>query len=286
MMLRWLLGSVLAITTVQAFAAAVLVEGVQMPAWVERDGRLIPLKVGMSLNKSDQLRTGANARVLLGLAEGSKVKLGENGTLRVDELNSGDDLFSASLKVLRGAFRFSTELLMKAKYRDVNVSIGTATIGIRGTDVWGKAADEKDIVCLLEGKISVNRGTDPTVTMQDPLTFYIAPKNKPAEMVAPVPLEKIAVWAKETDIQPAQGAAILGGKWKVYLVSAPTQQEILKAYDTLAEAGYATEIRPVTVSGVTEYQLRISNLPSRKEAESLAERLKGQAGIATTRVSR
>lgn len=278
-MLKILLGCLFALIVDQALAASVMVVGVQMPAWVERDGRQIPLKVGTPLVRTDQLRTGANARILLSLEDGSKIKLGENGSLRLDELSPEKDFFTAAFNVVQGAFRFTTDLVFKDKRRDVKVQIGTATIGIRGTDVWGKATEEKDIVCLLEGKISVNRGTDQTVSMQDPLTFYIAPKNQPAQALAPVKPEQIALWAKETDIQPGEGAAHLGGKWKVYLATSQNQDDILKIYDALGSAGYATEINPVTANAMTEYRLRIINLPSKREAHALAKRLLGQAGV-------
>ena len=278
-MLRLLIGSLFAFVVTQAFAASVMVLGVQMPAWIERDGRQIPLKVGTHLVRTDQLRTGPNARILLSLEDGSTVKLGENGTLRLEELSPEKDIFSAAFEVLKGAFRFSTDLVMKNNRRDVKVRIGTATMGIRGTDVWGKATDEKDIICLLEGKITVNRGADEPIEMHDPLTFYIAPKGQPAHSLAPVPPEQIAKWAKETDIQTGEGAVRLGGKWRVYVLSTPSQNDALKAYDALGNAGYAAEISPVTINGVTEYHLRIPNLPNKQEANALAKRLEGQPGM-------
>jgi len=71
----------------QAFAQpAAVVEGVQMPAWVERSGRTSPVAPGMALQAGDQVRTGAGSRLLVKLSEGSLVKLGENGTLRIAEL--------------------------------------------------------------------------------------------------------------------------------------------------------------------------------------------------------
>ena len=278
-MLRILIGSFFAVAFAHAFAASVTVSGVQMPAWIERNGSRIPLKVGLSLVNSDQLYTGSNARILLGLKDGSSVKLGENATMRVDDLNKDKDIFTAALQVFKGAFRFSTDLLKKDNRRYVKVQIATATIGIRGTDVWGKATDEKDIVCLIEGKITVDRGSDPQVVMQDPLTFYIAPKDQPAQSLAPVPADKLAEWAKETEIQAGQGAARMGGKWKVYLMSTALQSEVLQAYDTWSAAGYAVDISPLARNGVTEYRLRIANLPNRKESMALVNRLQGQAGV-------
>lgn len=284
-MLKIWIGIICFLLAPQIFAAAIVVKGVQMPAWVEREGRLMPLKVGTILTRKDQLRTGLNARVLLEMEDGSDVKLGENGAMRLDEVNAEKDLFSAALQVLNGAFRFTTSLVAKQNRRDVKVMIGTATVGIRGTDIWGKSTNEKDIVCLLEGNITVNRGDDPTVMMQDPLTFYIAPRGKPAQSVAAVTTEQIGIWAKETDIQAGEGAARVGGKWKVYLNSTNSQSEVIQAYDTLGNAGYAVDISPVKTHGKTEYRLRIANLPSKKEAEALAKRLEGQPGTGNISVS-
>lgn len=284
-MFRWLTGSLCALTAMQALAATGVVEGVQMPAWIERGGQQMPLRVGNKLAASDQLHTGLNARILLRLDEGSTVKLGESGSLRLDEAGSDKGIFSAALAVVKGAFRFTTAQIMKHRRRDVAVQIGSATVGIRGTDVWGKAADDKDIVCLLEGKISVNRGSEEPLVMQEPLTFYVAPKGQPAQSVAPVPPEQIEKWARETEIQAQQGAARLGGKWKLYLLSTTSEAEVLQAYDTLEKSGYAVEIRPVGGKPDLEYRLRIVNLPSRNEAEALAKILQAQAGVGKTRVS-
>ena len=42
--------------------------------------------------------------------------------------------------------------------RDVRVKVNAVTAGIRGTDVWGKSESDRDIVCLLEGRIDVSHG--------------------------------------------------------------------------------------------------------------------------------
>lgn len=285
-MLRVLIAAIFFQFSSIVISAPIEVKGVQMPAWVVRDGKLSPLKVGTALTKKDQVRTGLNARILLSMEDGSVVKLGENGVLNLEKLSVEKSIFSTTLQVLKGAFRFTTGLGAKQNQRDVKVLIGTATIGIRGTDIWGKSTDDKDIVCLLEGNITVNRGEDPTVNMQDPLTFYTAPKGKPAQAIAAVSNEQIGIWAKETEIQAGEGATSAGGKWKVYLNSTTSQDEVIKAYDALGSAGYAVDISPVTLNGETEYRLRISNLPDRKEANALAKRLDGLPGVGKISISR
>lgn len=62
----WIFTAALALAATQAqAAAAAMVEGVQMPAWVERGAERIPLAPGMELKTGDQLNTGAGSRVVV-----------------------------------------------------------------------------------------------------------------------------------------------------------------------------------------------------------------------------
>ena len=263
-----------------------VVEAVQMPAWVERGSERIPLAPGMALQDRDQLRTGVNSKLLLKMAEGSLVRLGENGTLKLDRMGQGrDNVFSAALNVFEGAFRFTTVALRAQRRRNINITIATVTAGIRGTDVWGKAASDKDIVCLIEGKIEVQRGQDQPILMDQPLSFYIAPRGAPPLPVAPVDPEQLRVWSGETQIAPGSGAAYRGGKWKVIAASVETQEEALKLYDALRAAGYAAEIRPEMPAEKRIYIVRLAHLPSKAEAETLARSIRGKMGVVEPRIS-
>ncbi|MCZ7565685.1 MAG: hypothetical protein M5U08_19400 [Burkholderiales bacterium] len=93
-----------------AAAQDAVVDSVQMPAWLERDGRVAPLAPGMALESRDAVRTGPEARLLLKLAEGSSVKLGANAVLRLDgvAMRREDGVFAAAMKVLAGAGRRSS----------------------------------------------------------------------------------------------------------------------------------------------------------------------------------
>src|SRR3990170_6677803 len=262
-----------------AGAPEALVEAVQMPAWVERDGANIPLAPGMALRDRDRVRTGDSARILLRMADGSAVKLGEKGSLLLDNMRMQrkENVFAATMKVFEGAFRFTTNVLVKYRgRREVEVTISAVTAGIRGTDLGGKAAADRDIVCLIEGIIEVRRGDDAPFTMDQPLMFYIAPKNKPPLPVAPVPKEQLEQWSAETEIQAGRGALRRGGRWKVVLATVDTQQEALKVYDALRTAGYAADILPAQAQGKHTYDVRLSQLPSKAEAQALAHALRGR----------
>ena len=96
-----------------ALRPGVLVEGVQMPAWVEHaSGARNPLAVGTALSDKDRTITGPGARALLRLADGSAIKLGENGVLGLDDVGQKKmqmkDVVTATLDVVSGAFRFTT----------------------------------------------------------------------------------------------------------------------------------------------------------------------------------
>lgn len=281
----------LAATAVLAATRAnIVVEGVQMPAWAEHaNGARDPLVIGMTLNNKDRVYTGPGSRALLRLADGSLIKLGENGLLALDDLGQRKiqlkDVVTASLDVISGAFRFTTQALYRFRgERDVRVRIATITAGIRGTDLWGKADQARDIVCLIEGKITVARDKD-AFTMDQPMSFYIAPKNEPAQPVAQVPQKQLDEWSAETEIGSGTGAIRKGGKWRVYLAEAGNQDDALGIYDQLRNAGYAAEIRPVKSEAGTTYRVRISNLISKKEAEILASKLKGKMGVTEPKVS-
>jgi hypothetical protein len=281
-----LLGAGLALAAVQAFAdPAAVVEGVQMPAWVEHDGVRTPLAPGMALVAGDQVSTGADSRLLVRLAEGSRVKLGANATLAITEMKPDrGGIFRAALHVLEGAFRLTTEALAKARRREVSITLNTVTAGIRGTDLWGRSTEQKQIVCLIEGKIEVKPDNEGAITMDRPLEFYQRAQGKslPVGQVSP---EQLAKWAAETEIEKGAGAAMRGGKWKLTLATARTQGEALVLYGGLRAAGYPVRIYPGMAHGKRVYRVRITQLPSRAEAEALAGRLRGRLGVAEPKVS-
>lgn len=223
-----------------ASAQPATVEAVQYPAWLERGGQAVPLSPGLQLLPQDKLRTGANARVQLQLAEGSAVKLGENAQFVIQRAEDRG-IFRASLEVIAGAFRFTTSALGKQGKRDISIKVKNATAGIRGTDLWGKSAPERDIVCLLEGKITVGSEGHPTVTLDQPLDFYQKPRDG-APAVAKVDPKQVEIWAKETEISSEGAAARAGGKWRM-VAAVKTKRDDARALSrALRAAGYPAEV--------------------------------------------
>jgi hypothetical protein len=278
---RAALAAALALAAFQALAApgaSIVVEGVQMPAWIVRGAaQPQPLSPGMQLKPDDQLRTGAGSRLLLRSSDGSSVKLGENASFKLDQLQMRTgNVFAAGMDVLQGAFRFTTDVFARHRqHREVSIHIATVTAGIRGTDLWGKSDADKQTVCLLEGKISVTPPGESDITLDQPNQFYQRTGGQ-SQPVGSVSAEQIKLWSAETEIQAGQGAARRGGKWKVNLGSAESQDDAFRLYDAARAAGYAASIHPATAGDKRVYNVRIANLPSKAEAEALAARLKGK----------
>jgi cell division septation protein DedD len=253
-----------------------VVEGIQLPAWVTRDGKRQPLALGTELKNSDEVSTGGSSRLLLRLGDGSVVKLGENGKLQLSDLvqKRKEGFIAATLKVIEGAFRFTTNAAAKARgSRDITVQFPTVTAGIRGTDIWGKNLGDKEVVVLIEGKITVTRTGEHPVEMKDPLTYLQAPKTGAATVEA-VPMEQLKAWAAETEISDGAGALRKGGRWKLYLGSYQQQLEALSLYDSLRREGYPVRIQPGQADGGQIYRLRLAGFSSEQEANALGARLK------------
>ena len=274
---------------VEAGAPYATVDAVQSPAWVERGEKRLPLVVGQEVQNRDRIVTGDDARVVLRLAEGSAVKLGENATLKVDALGRREGgVFTAALDVVKGAFRYTTGVFSRVQdRRAVNVRIATITAGIRGTDLWGSSNAERDLVCLIEGRITVVHEKAEPVLMSEPLSFYVAPKGEAPKPVAGVDPQQLAQWARETEAESGQGVSRRGGRWKVRVETVADEAAALSLYDRLRAAGYPAKIAVRRAPDRQyRYELLVPNLASEADADMVAYRLASRLGVAAPRVVR
>lgn len=274
-MIRFLILALAMLSLTPAYARTLTVEGVVSPAWVERAGKREPLTVGMQLSDKDRVITGERARVMLRMSEGSAVKLGENATLALDGLSekkSADNttLVSASLDVAKGAFRFTTGVFGNPRAtRDVKVKLGTITAGVRGTDLWGRSLSAEDLVCLLEGRISVRHEKQDFV-MNEPLQFFIAPRNEKPKPVGKVPQKQIDEWSRETEIIEGQGATRAGGALRVELMRTADANAARALEARLKVAGYPAVIDPVPDG---RYAVCVLGIATAKDRDALQARL-------------
>lgn len=289
--LLWLCAALTVISCTPASAASdAEVEGLQMPAWLTRAGKRLPLAIGAKVQNGDQITTGAGSRVLLRLPEGSTVKLGENARFDLDDMaqerEGSQQRFRASLGVERGAFRFTTAPEVKAQStRNVAVNFRTITATVVGTDLWGKSSDDAELVALVEGKITAGRKGQPPVAMDESRSVLIAPRDTPPGPLVKITLAQLNAFAQETELQPGSGVAGRSGTWKVYASRTPNQEEALAIYERLRDAGYAAAVQPSISQGKQIYQVRIVGLLSEADGVAVAIKLRVELGIQDVRVS-
>lgn len=283
-LLRFLAACALvALSQAAAAQVAATVEGVQMPAWVERNGVKSPLLPGMELKPGDKVVTGGESRALIKLSEGSVVKLGANGQLRFVELNATQQLFKGVLDVLEGAFRFTTDVAGKNRKREVSIRASQVTTGIRGTDVWGKAAAGNEIVCLIEGAVEVVAQGEPPVRLDQPLQFYRRVDGK-AQPVGAVENSQLETWSAMVDLQQGKGIARAGGRVTLELGRFESRSAAIGVREEVRKAGYPAVMTPMRGKDQTSYVVRIRQLASRAEADALAEQLRGKHGVTEPKV--
>ena len=276
-MARRLWIAALALAAAQAaWAQHAKVEAVQYPAWLERGGQKVPLTPGTTLQSRDTVRTGDNARVQLRLSEGSTVKLGERAQFQIERAQDRG-IFEATLSVIAGAFRFTGQAL--GKKRDIAIKVKNATAGIRGTDLWGKSTDERDIVCLIEGRITVGSAGHPEVVLDQPRDFYQKPREG-APQVAKVDQKQLDIWSAETEIAAEGAAGRADGRWRVVAGVYAKRDMALRLNRTLRAAGYPASI----VRRDADFAVVVAGLAGEPQARALMADLRKLPGVELPKV--
>lgn len=262
------------------FAAEI--EGLQPPAWLERAGQKQPLRPGMVLRESDVVETGKGGRLLIALADGSFVKLGEQAQLSLESLkehDAQDGVLRGLFEVLKGAFRYTAGAAAHLRQRDLQVQIATTTVGIRGTDVWGRSQDGGATVCLIEGRIRVQNPARGEFEMDQPLSFFVAPREGEPQPVVPVDPEKLKQWSAETDLALGHGVLLPGGGWIVQLGSHADEASARAVAKQLLDSGVPVELTTVQLKSRTFYRLRVSGFDTQQDARTFADSIRGWPGI-------
>lgn len=253
------------------------VTAVQPPAWLIHDGQELALSPGIVVHEGDRLRTAGGGRVYLALPEQSTVKIGADSEFAVAAMQTTSDsqgsLFKGALQLLKGVFRFTTSLQGKLQRRDVQIRVATATIGIRGTDVWGRAGSDGGLVALLEGHISMDLPGHAGLKMDEPLR-YMTLAGDSMTMDQVVTPAKVADWAAQTDVHPGTGVLSTGGHWTLALLASPAAGDVQGLMTRLATAGYPSRDLVVNHRGHPWHRLVMQSIASYRDARVLTSRLR------------
>lgn len=107
------------------------------------------------------------ARLEATLIDDTKITLGENAILNIDEFvyTPGTQGGSLTMRVLEGTFLFVGGKVEAPTGGNVQISTPFATLGIRGTTVWGGPLDDAFAVLVIDGTVDVtNAGKTVTLT--------------------------------------------------------------------------------------------------------------------------
>jgi hypothetical protein len=112
------------------------------------------LETGSRVHRDELIRTGAEAQAELKLDDNTKLALGPETELRLDEYAIGSGgASSIGLKFIKGTLRFLTGSNAGGSYK---IATPSATIGVRGTifDVY-VAPGGDTFVLMLKGKVEI-----------------------------------------------------------------------------------------------------------------------------------
>lgn len=272
--------------------AALSVDSMNFPAWVERGAEPAPLAPGDRLVAGDIVTTGNTGRVWLEAEDGSVIKLGQGARFVVDRARldnaTGETVFDAAFKVLRGAFRFTGSFFPRRRElpHRVDFQVGAVTAGIRGTDIWGHSGEQEDFVALLEGRIEVGSKSDAPRFMDQPLTLYRKPAGMPADGVVPVAPELVAELAPQTELSVDAGIVADGGLYDLVLASVPSVTFDAAAIDRFRRAGYPAKAVAAEVDGVRHTRIVLRDLVDLNAARNLRRTLAAKFGIDDAWISR
>ena len=264
----------------QTAVAAVSIDSMNYPVWIERGSQIEALAPGDGLREGDVVQTGDRGRAWLQVDDGSVIKLGEQTRFVVKRAEfkeeSQETVLDAGFDILKGAFRFTSQFfrpLRTARHR-VDFTIGAVTAGVRGTDIWGRSADDEDFVALIEGSIEVSSAGDAPRLIDEPLTLYRKAKNLPADAPQSVPLDAVLALAPETELNPEAGIASTTGQYQVVMMSLKSAELVEKSLARFRAAGYAATTQTATVNGDTFTRILLPGLVDRDAAMKLGERMK------------
>jgi hypothetical protein len=128
----------------------------------------------------DLISTGAKARLLARLRDGTELTLGEHARLLIDEFvyePDADD--SMSVHVITGAFLFVGGDIETGAGSDVEIRTPVGTLGVRGTTVWGGEIDGGYGVLVLDGEVDVRTAGGMVTLKAGEATMISGPDSAP-----------------------------------------------------------------------------------------------------------
>lgn len=117
-----------------------LVKVTEGSATVQRSGATLPAQLGLALQEGDVLRTGADGRMGVVLRDDTKLSLGPETEIRIDQFLFAPAKGGLALvvKMARGVMAFVSGNIAKLSHDSVRIETPVAILGVRGTQFLAK----------------------------------------------------------------------------------------------------------------------------------------------------
>ena len=263
-----------------------VVEAVQVPAWVERDGQRRPAQPGQTLRINDKAFTAEGSRMLLRMSDRSVIKLGEKSEFQIEALTAkqqgvaGPSEITSVLRLITGVFRYATDYTSKAlgHTRNINLKLATATVGIRGTDFWSMTDADHDAVCLFEGQVAVQRDQQPDIDLGHPGAFWVTRTGQPDGPAGQATPQELMKFIAQAELKAGTGVLLEGGRWRTVAGLHTSASAGSSQRQRLQAAGYPADM----VEKQGRFEVRISEFATEADARSVLERLQADARLGVT----
>jgi hypothetical protein len=125
--------------------------------------------------------------------DGTEFTVGENSSVTIDRFvyDPAGSTNAVKLGVV-GPFRFITGKIGKAVGANVSIRTASATLGIRGTDIWGGPIDNQYGVFLIRGIVTVTGGGGQVVLSKPGSGTNVAQPGAAPGPVKQWPKDKVA----------------------------------------------------------------------------------------------
>ena len=122
-----------------AFAqtAAGRIKSASGAVFVVRNNTATPVQVGHPLLEADTLRTGADGRLGITLRDETRISIGPNSEVRLDQFlySPGQGRLGFALRIARGLVAYVSGRIAKLSPEAVRLETPSAILGVRGTKV-------------------------------------------------------------------------------------------------------------------------------------------------------
>ncbi len=126
-------GAIASAHAAEAFVGSI--KTVQGSTFVQRASKSVPATEGMHLLAQDVLHTGADGRLAFILRDGTRISLGANSEMKLDQLvyEPAQNKYALVLDLAKGIMAYVSGKIAKFSPESVKLQTPVGIIGVRGT---------------------------------------------------------------------------------------------------------------------------------------------------------